>query len=119
MDGTFVEGFVIPVRTENKQAYIDFATATLPYFKKHGALKLVETWEADVPHGEVTSFPMAIDRQPGESIVFSWIVWPDKETRDGAYDKIMAEMEADGFNGPPPFEGKRMIFGGFETIVDS
>lgn len=117
---TFIEGFVIPVREENRQAYIDFSTATLPYFRKRGALKVMETWEADVPDGEVTSFPMAVKREPGEAIVFSWIIWPDKETRDGAYDAMMQDMEADGFDAnDPPFEGKRMIFGGFEPIVES
>ncbi|MEM0987066.1 MAG: DUF1428 domain-containing protein [Pseudomonadota bacterium] len=117
---TFVEGFVIPVPAEKKQAYITLSKAMAPYFRKHGATSLVETWEADVPDGEITSFPMAVQRKDGESVVFSWIMWPDKATRDGAYAKITEDMEADGLDPEEmPFDGRRMIFGGFDVIAES
>lgn len=115
----FVEGFVVPVPTANKDTYRAFAETSARYFRRHGALNLTETWEADVADGEVTSFPLAVKRQPGESIVFSWITWPDKATRDAAYPKVMEDMEADGHDmSTMPFDGSRMIFGGFETLVE-
>ena len=116
----FVEGLVIAVPRAKKDEYIRFSNATVPYFRRHGALTIVETWESDVPDGEVTSFPKAVHRKPDEAIVFSWITWPDKATRDAAYPKMFEAMEASGDGpGDPPFDGKRMIFGGFETIVDA
>lgn len=114
---TYIDGFVLAVPTANKEAYLELARACVPVFKKYGALRMVECWGVDVPDGEVTSFPMAVKAKPGETVMFSWIVWPSKEVRDAG----TAEMMKDPFFEtmmPPPFDGKRMIIGGFETILD-
>ncbi|MEO1406284.1 MAG: DUF1428 domain-containing protein [Pseudomonadota bacterium] len=115
---TYIDGFVLAVPTENKEAYLTHATACVPVFKKYGATRVVECWGADVPDGEVTSFPMAVKCKPDETVVFSWISWPSKEARDTGMDEAMKDpFFADG-SMTQPFDGSRMIFGGFETILD-
>ena len=76
---SYVDGYVIPVPTANKEKYISFAKLSAEIFKEHGALKIVETWQDDVPDGEVTSFPLSVQKKEDESVVFSWVVWPSKE----------------------------------------
>lgn len=113
---SFVDGFVAAVPAANKQSYIDHARAAWPLFQKYGALSMHECWGEDVPDGKVTSFPMAVKAEPGEVVVFSWIVWPDKAARD----KCWAAGETDPdfqHMGEMPFDGKRMIYGGFAPIV--
>lgn len=115
----YVDGFVIAVPTANKAAYQNVAEAMVPIFKDFGAISVVECWGDDVPDGEVTSFPMAVRAKPDETVVFSWIVWPDKATRDAAYpafmeDERMKDMDPENM----PFDGKRMILGGFDMIVE-
>lgn len=114
---TYIDGFVAAVPTAGKDAYLEHARATGPVFKKYGALRVVDNWGVDVPDGEVTSFPMAVKAEPGETIVFAWIEWPSKEARDKGMEACMADPV---FNSdlPMPFDGKRMIMGGFETILD-
>ncbi|MEM7763879.1 MAG: DUF1428 domain-containing protein [Pseudomonadota bacterium] len=115
---TFVDGFVIAVPTANKEKYRVMAESVAPLFKKHGALTVVEAWGVDVPDGEVTSFPMAVKATDDETVVFSWIVWPDKSAREAGNPAVMKEMEGmDMAAAEMPFDPKRMIFGGFETIV--
>lgn len=87
-------------------------------FKEHGALKIGECWGDDVPDGEVTSFPMAVKRKDDETVVFSWIIWPSREVRDAAHGKVMADPRLQPDKDPMPFDGKRMIFGGFEILVE-
>ena len=87
-------------------------------FEEYGALKVVECWGVDVPDGQVTSFPMAVQRKDDENVVFSWIVWPSKEARKTALEKVMADPRMQPERNPMPFDGKRMIFGGFEPIVE-
>ena len=117
---TYVDGFVIPVPTAKKETYRTFAEDMAPVFKKHGAIAIVECWGDDVPEGELTSFPMAVKREEDETVVFSWITWPDKETRDVGNKRAMEEFEASGMDMEGvPFDGKRMIFGGFKTLVDA
>jgi len=117
---THVDGFVLAVPTAKKEAYRKLAEEMAPIFTKHGATSLVECWGDDVPDGEVTSFPMAVKCADDETVVFSWIVWPDKAARDAGNKRVMAEMEAAGMNpADNPFDGKRMIFGGFQTLVDA
>ena len=118
----YVDGFLLAVPASNREAYRDLAAKVAPVFRKHGALKLVECWGDDVPDGKVTSFPMAVKKKDDEVVVFSWIVWPSKEVRDAGnkafmQDPIMQNMESEGHQ--PPFDGKRMIFGGFEVILEA
>ena len=115
---TYIDGFVAAVPTANKEEYRKHAAEAAPIFKEHGALKLVECWGDDVPDGEVTSFPMAVKKQADETVVFSWIVWPSKEAREAGMKKVMEDERFFPENNPMPFDGKRMIFGGFEPIVD-
>jgi uncharacterized protein YbaA (DUF1428 family) len=88
-------------------------------FKEHGALKLVECWGDDVPEGKVTSFPMAVQRKDDETVVFSWIIWPSRAIRDQAMAKVMTDPRLQPDKNPMPFDGKRMIYGGFEMIIDA
>lgn len=111
----YVDGFLVPVPTAKKAQYIDIAEKAAVVFKEFGALSVVECWEDSVPDGKVTSFPMAIKREEGESIVFSWITWPSKEVRDIGMQKVMEDprMHPDTM----PFDGQRMVFGCFVPVV--
>ena len=114
---TYVDGYLVPVKTADREKYTAFAKKWAPYFKNLGALTVVESWGDDVPDGKVTSFPMAIKKETDETVVFSWMTWPSKAARDAAWEKMqndpnMADQEM-------PFDGKRMIFGGFEMIVEA
>ncbi len=115
---TYVDGFVLAVPNAQKEAYIEHAKACVPVFKKYGVTRMVECWGDDVPDGKLTSFAMAVAAKPDESIVFSWFEWPDKATRD----KGVAGFRADPFFADDtmvmPFDGKRMIFGGFSVLLD-
>ena len=88
-------------------------------FKEHGALKVVECWGDDVPDGKITSFPMAVKRQVDETVVFSWIIWPSREVRDQVMEKVMANPRLQPDTNPMPFDAKRLIYGGFEMIVEA
>src|SRR5262245_29068225 len=115
---TYVDGFVAAVPTANRQKFKDHAEKSAKLFVEHGALKIVECWGDDVPDGQVTSFPMAVKRRDDETVVFSWIIWPSREVRKAAWEKLMADPRMSPATNPMPFDGKRMIFGGFETIVE-
>jgi uncharacterized protein YbaA (DUF1428 family) len=114
---SYVDGFVIAVPTANKEKYKSHAAAAAVIFKEHGALKLVECWGDDVPDGVVTSFPMAVKCEPNETVCFSWIVWPSRAVRDEGMAKVMEDPRMTSM-AEMPFDGKRMIYGGFEVIVD-
>ena len=114
----YVDGFVIAVPTVNKEKYKKHAEEAAVVFKEHGALKLVECWGDDVPQGKVTSFPMAVQRKDDETVVFSWIVWPSRAIRDQGMPKVMTDPRLQPDKNAMPFDGKRMIYGGFEMIVD-
>ncbi|HBA33244.1 MAG TPA: DUF1428 domain-containing protein [Gammaproteobacteria bacterium] len=114
----YIDGFVAAVPTANKALYIQHAREAAVYFKKHGALKLVECWGDDVPEGALTSFPKAVHCKDDETVVFSWIVWPSREVRDAGMKKVMAEDAMNADNNPMPFDGGRMIFGGFQMVVN-
>ena len=117
----YVNGFIIPVPTKNKELYRKLAEDMAVVFKDHGALSVVETWGDDVPPGKLTSFPMAVNLEDGETVVFSWITWPDRATRDKGNAAAMEDQRAKDMmlGGENPFDGKRMIFGGFQTIVEA
>jgi uncharacterized protein YbaA (DUF1428 family) len=114
----YVDGFVAAVPTANKEKYRRVAEQAAAVFKENGALKVVECWGDDVPGGKVTSFPMAVKRQPDETVVFSWIVWASREARDRGMKAAMADPRLQSDAQPMPFDGQRMIYGGFEVIVD-
>lgn len=116
---TYVDGFVAAVPTANHEIYKEFAEAAAIIFKEYGALKVVECWEDDVPEGKLTSFPMAVKRKDDEAIIFSWILWPSRDVRDEGMKKVMADPRLQPDKNPMPFDGKRLIFGGFEMIVDA
>ncbi|MFH0256986.1 DUF1428 domain-containing protein [Vibrio rumoiensis] len=115
---SYVDGFVVAVPTENKEKYIKHATLAAEMFKDFGALQVVEAWGEEVLEGEVTSFPMAVKAKQDETIVFSWVVWPSKESRNAGWQKMMNDPRMDPENNPMPFDGKRLIYGGFNMIVD-
>ena len=116
--GGFVDGFVLPVPLARRDAYLAMAEKAEALFAEHGALRLVEAFGDDVQHGKVTDFYRAVKAEDGEGVVFSWIEWPDRATRDQAWAKMMADdrMKPDPAN--TPFDGKRMFWGGFEMILD-
>ena len=118
---TYVQGFLLAVPNANKAAYTELAAASAKVFRAHGALSVVETWGVSVPDGKVTSFPMAVKLEKDETVVFSWITWPDRETADAAMEPTMKELEqlTGGDMSKMPFDGMRMIWGGFETIVEA
>ena len=115
----YVDGFIIPVPNANKEAYRRMAATFDTIYLKHGALKVVEAWADDVPEGKLTSFPLAVKLEPDESVVFSYVYWPDKATRDAGNAAFMADPAVSAFDpATNPFDGKRMIFGGFEVLVE-
>jgi uncharacterized protein YbaA (DUF1428 family) len=114
---SYVDGFVLAVPAQNEERYRAHAEAALAVFMKHGALRCVECWGDDVPRGKVTDFQGAVKAEDGEVVLFSWIEWPSKAVRDAGHPKVMAELE--GTLGEMPFDGRRMIYGGFRTIVDT
>jgi uncharacterized protein YbaA (DUF1428 family) len=116
---TYVDGFVVPVPTADREVYRQFAESAAAVFKEHGALKVVECWGDDVPEGKVTSFPMAIKRKDDETVVFSWVVWPSRQSRDEGMKAVMADPRLQSDKNPMPFDGQRLIYGGFEVIVDA
>jgi uncharacterized protein YbaA (DUF1428 family) len=116
---TYIDGFVIPVPPGKKEAYREMAANAAPIFQEYGALQIVEAWEDDVPDGEVTDFRRAVQARKGESIVFSWIVWPSREARDEGNRKVMADPRLQLTGVDVPFDMKRMIVGGFKPIVQT
>lgn len=114
----YVDGFVLAVPNDKKEAYIKHASEAATVFKEYGVLSLVECWGDDVPEGELTSFPMAVQCKADETVCFSWLTWPSKKVRDDNMMKIMEDPRMQPENNPMPFDGKRMIFGGFNVIVE-
>ena len=115
---SYIDGFVAARPTVNKGIYIQHANQAAAIFKEHGALKLVECWGDDVPEGELTSFPMAVKCKQDETVVFSWIIWPSREACIKGMESALADTRLDPDINPMPFDGERMIFGGFEMIID-
>jgi uncharacterized protein YbaA (DUF1428 family) len=113
---SYIEGFVIPVPLEKKDDYLRVASDVASIFKEWGATRIVECWGDDVPDGKVTDFKRAVQAQPNENVVFSWIVWPSKAARDDAHKKMHEDSRMKSME--MPFDGKRMIFGGFEILLD-
>jgi uncharacterized protein YbaA (DUF1428 family) len=116
--GGYTDGFVVPVPESKRDAYRDLAAKMAKVFRQHGANRIVEAVADDVSHGKVTDFYRAVKAEDGETVVFSFIEWPDKRTRDDAWAKIMAD-ESMKPEGEMPFAGQRMFWGGFDPILDS
>lgn len=115
---TYYTGMVAAVPTANKQAYIDHAKAAWPLFQKHGAVRTIETWGADTPKGQVTDFQGAVQAKDDETIVFTWIEWPDRASADKAWQAMESDPDMAAM-GEMPFDGSRMIYGGFEPVMSA
>ncbi|MEZ0171920.1 DUF1428 domain-containing protein [Microvirga sp. TS319] len=113
----YVDGFVVAVPADRKEIYRAYAAKAAPLFKEFGATRMVECWGDDVPDGKLTDFRMAVKAKDDEVVVFSWIEYPSKDVRDAAMTKIMTDPRMQAM-GDMPFDGKRMIFGGFAPILD-
>lgn len=115
----YVTVFAAAVPTENQQKYLSHCKVAAEVFKDAGALKVVECWGDDVPDGEVTSFPMAVGKEDDETVVFSWVEWPSKEICESGMQKVMEDLRMDPATNPMPFDGKRLIYGGFEKVLEA
>lgn len=115
---SYVDGFVTPVLTAQKEAYRAHAETAAHMFKEFGATSVVEAWADDVPEGKVTSFSLSVQRKEEETVVFSWVVWPSKAARDAGWAKMMADDRMNMETMAGLFDGKRLIYGGFEPIVE-
>jgi len=115
----YVNGAVLAVPTANKEAFRRHAREAAAVSKEFGALSVVECWGDDVPEGAINSMHTAVLRKDDETVVFSWITWPDKATRIASMAKIMVDPRMSPDRNPMPFDGRRVIFGGFEAIVSA
>ena len=115
---TYFEGFIVPVPEANKDAYLKHATSASGLFNEVGVRRMVESWDSDVPEGKVTDFRKAVDAKPDEKIVFSWFEYPSRQERDAANEKFMSDPRMEEMGKNMPFDGKRMIMGGFDAIVE-
>jgi uncharacterized protein YbaA (DUF1428 family) len=119
---SYIDGFVLAVPTANKQKFIDHAKQFDSMFIELGATRILECWGDDVKAGKLTDFRRAVDAKDEEAVVFSWVEWPDKATRDTAMSKMEDLMKSDPrwdpAKNPMPFDGKRMIYGGFAPVVE-
>jgi uncharacterized protein YbaA (DUF1428 family) len=114
----YVDGIVTPVPVGNRDAYIAFAQRCADIFIEYGALRVTECWADDINPGKINDFRSAVLAEEGEDVCYSWIEWSDKDTRNAAWEKIMADPRMMP-ESTPPFSGARMIYGGFTTVVDT
>jgi uncharacterized protein YbaA (DUF1428 family) len=114
----YVEGFVVAVPAANKEAYRKHAASAAPLFKEFGATRLVEAWGDDVPDGKLTDFKGAVKAKQDEVVVFSWVEFPSKAARDAANAKMMSDPRTKEMGASMPFDGQRMIHGGFAGLID-
>jgi len=116
---TYIDGYVFAVKTDRKEDFIKHDQKEASIFKDYGAISLTECWGDDIPDGKVTSFPLAVKKEADETVVLGWIVWPDKTTRDAGMAKAMEDPRFQSSDGDAIYDGKRMIFGGFEVVVEA
>ncbi|MPM17697.1 putative protein YbaA [bioreactor metagenome] len=109
----YVDGFLCPVKVADRERYLAVAKTASEVFKKHGALSVVECWADDVPDGKLTSMPLAVKLESDEAVVFSWVVWPSRELRNQVMQRVMDDPDMPK---EMPFDGKRLIYGGFQPI---
>jgi uncharacterized protein YbaA (DUF1428 family) len=115
---TYFEGFIAPVPEANKDSYREHAAGAAPIFLELGVKRHFEAWDSDVPEGKVTDFRKAVDAKPDEKVVFAWFEYPDKATRDSVNEKMRSDPRMEAMGTSMPFDGKRMIYGGFDAIVE-
>ncbi len=115
---SYIDGIVIPVPAGRKEAYREIAAKAAPIFLEYGATRVVECWGDDVPDGKVTDFKRAVKAEDGENVVFSWIIYPSKAVRDEANRKVMEDPRMK-MHDDMPIDGKRLIWGGFEVMLDT
>jgi uncharacterized protein YbaA (DUF1428 family) len=113
----YVDGFIVAVPKANIEAYKEMARTAGDVWKEHGALSYVECFADDVPYGELTSFPRAVQAKEDEIVVFAWITYESRESRDAINAKVMADPRLGGDKWSMPFDGKRMIYGGFQSFI--
>nr|WP_314069982.1 DUF1428 domain-containing protein [uncultured Roseococcus sp.] len=113
---SYIDSALVPVETDKKDAYVEMAARMATLFREHGATRVMDAWGVDVPEGKLTDCRRAVKATPGETIVYSWIEWPSKAARDEGWRKIMADTR---MGGDMPFDGKRMIIGGFAPLLDA
>lgn len=115
---SYVDGFVVPVPEKNLADYKKLARKAGKIWREYGALAYVETVGDDTPVGKVTSFPRSVKLEKGETVVFSWIVYKSRAHRDAVLKKVMADPRLKCDMAKMPFDTKRMIFGGFKTMLE-
>ncbi|MDR6873090.1 uncharacterized protein YbaA (DUF1428 family) [Bosea sp. BE125] len=114
---TYVQGFVVAVPAANKEAYRKHAADAAPIFREFGATRIVEAWGDDIPDGKLTDFKGAVQATPDEVVVFSWLEFPDKAVANAANEKMMSDPRMKEMGASMPFDGKRMIYGGFASLA--
>lgn len=114
---TYVDGFLSAVPTLNKEAYQRHSETVAAVFRDHGALSVVECWRDDVPEGALASMRLAVRCQDHETVCLPWVTWPDKATRDAALMQVFADPRLQSDRNPAPYDGKRIIRGGFEVLA--
>ena len=115
---SYVDAFVTAVPTANREAYIEHAEAAGRVFRENGALAYLECWGDDIPDGELTSFPLAVKCADDETVCLGWALWPSRAARDAAMPKIMRDERMQAGADSMPFDGMRLIYGGFEVVVE-
>ena len=121
--GGYVQGFIVPVPEGNKEAYREAAMAMWDIMKDYGACRVIEAWQDDVPEGKQTDFFRSVKTEPDEIVVFSFVEWSSREACDGAHEKMMQDERMKKFMGEnpdakPPFDGRRMVYGGFRPVIE-
>ncbi|MEM8839761.1 MAG: DUF1428 domain-containing protein [Pseudomonadota bacterium] len=116
---TYIDAFVAAVPARNRESYLAHAEKASLVFKRHGALKVLESWGDSIPEGEITSFPKAVKCEPGENVVCGFVFWPSKEVRDKGMAEVMEDPDMEMSPDTMPFDGRRLIYGGFEVMLDT